>query len=93
MLSGMDIFLLRAKVVLKALPTYLALVATVIGVLLDEIVPLLPDNIAVQVTAVAATVLVWIAAVIKTISRLTPVDPHERGLLPPALPAVSDGSG
>lgn len=95
MLVRMDInlFVVRAKVVLKALPTYLALVATIIGVLLDEIVPLLPDNIAIQVSAIAATVLAWIAAVIAAIRRLTPADPETYGLLPPPLPPISDGTG
>jgi len=82
---------LQAKVlvVLKAAPTYLAVASVVLTVFLEELVALLPDNAAASISAVVVTALVWIAAIVRVISRLTPVAADERGLLPP----TSDTSG
>lgn len=72
----------KAKVVLTALPTYLALATLVLTVAADELVPLLPDNVAAQVAGYIVVALGIIAAVVRTISRLTPVPESQRGLLP-----------
>lgn len=73
----------KIRVVLTALPTYLALATLVLTVVADEIIPLLPDNIGVQIAGYVAVALAWIAAIVRTISRLTPVPVEDRGLLPP----------
>lgn len=73
----------RVKVIATALPTYLALVSTAVGIIATELVPLLPENVAAQVGGYAATVVAWLAAIIRTISRLTPATPGTYGLLPP----------
>lgn len=78
----MSDFNAKIKVVAKALPTYLAILAASIPIVLSELVPLLPDHVGVQVAAIGAGVLAVVAAVISTISRLTPVLKSERGLLP-----------
>lgn len=73
----------KIRVVLTALPTYLALATLVLTVIADEIIPLLPDNVAVQIAGYIAVALAWIAAIVRTISRLTPAPVEDRGLLPP----------
>lgn len=73
----------RVRVVLRALPTYLAIAITVLTVLADEIVTLLPDNVGVQVAAWIAAAIAWCTAVIKVIQRVTPADKDAVGLLPP----------
>ena len=80
---GMEDFFAKVKVVLKAAPTYLALAITVITVMVGELVPLLPEDLAVRVTAFAVALIAALAAVIRTIRRLTPVPKEQRGLLPP----------
>ncbi len=80
----MDDFIAKTKVVLKALPTHLAVVTATLTIVAAELIPLLPENIAIQAAGWIATALAAIAAVVRTISRVTPVlDSAERGLLPP----------
>jgi hypothetical protein len=73
----------KIKVVLTALPTLLATISVLAGVVLTQVVPALPDNIGAQVAAVCATVLVWVGVLTQVISRLTPAEPGTYGLLPP----------
>tara|TARA_R110000772_G_scaffold36981_8_gene88108 strand:+ start:201 stop:431 length:231 start_codon:yes stop_codon:yes gene_type:complete len=70
------------RVFLTSAPTYLGLAAVVIGILLDELLPLLPDHLAAQVAGVAASILAILAAVGMVIRRVTPVLPEDRGILP-----------
>ena len=72
----------KILVVLKAAPTYLAIVTLLLTVFLEEIVVLLPGGAATAVAAWIGTVLVWVAAIVRVISRVTPVHPADRGLLP-----------
>lgn len=75
----------KIKVVLTALPSYLAVATAVLTVVAAELVPLLPENIAAQVAGYIAVALAWIAAIVRTISKLTPATPGTEGLLPPAI--------
>ena len=74
----------KATVVMKALPTQLGVISVALTVVGYEIVPLLPEETAVQVGGYIATVVAALAAIVRTISRLTPADPVTFGLLPPS---------
>ncbi len=74
-------FIAKAKVVLTAAPTYLAAFAAAVPLLLTVWVPLLPEHLAVRVTAVGAGAVAVTGAAIATIRILTPVKPKDRGLL------------
>lgn len=80
----------KATVVLRALPTYLALVVTALTIFQEEIVGLFPEAWGGDVTGFIALVIVWIGAVVATIRRLTPAVEGTFGLLPPEQPDVAD---
>jgi predicted neuraminidase len=82
----MSDFTKKVKVVLTAAPSALAVVSMVLTVFVAEIVPLLPENAGVRISAVVASILAWIAAIVRVISRVTPVVERERGLLPQRPP-------
>ena len=71
----MSKLLKRALVVVKALPTYMTLVATLVPV----IVLLLPVP---TVVAAAPIVLAWLGSAIAIIRKVTPVLEEQVGLLP-----------
>lgn len=73
---------LKILVVLKAAPTYLAVFTLLLTVFAEEIIPLLPDNPAALIAGWIAVALAWVAAIVRVISRVTPVAPADRGLLP-----------
>lgn len=75
----------KTLVVLRAAPTYLAVVTLVVTVLADELIPLLPEAIGAQIAGYAVAVLAIVAAIVRVISRVTPVEPAARGLLPPPV--------
>lgn len=79
----MNDIIAKIKVVLTALPTYLAIATLVLTVVAAELVPLLPENLAAQIGGYIVVALAVIAAIVRTISRLTPVPEDQRGLLPP----------
>jgi len=72
----------KILVVLRAAPTYLAVFTLLLTVFAEEIIPLLPDNAAVVIAGWVAVALAWVAAIVRVISRVTPVQPADRGLLP-----------
>lgn len=72
----------RLKVIIKALPTWLAVVALAAPMVAEEAASVLPAPWSAHVTAVLLTVAAVAAAVVRTIQRVTPVLPAERGLLP-----------
>jgi hypothetical protein len=86
-------FLAKVRVILTALPTYLAIVSGAIPVLLTVWVPLLPENVGIRVAAIGAGTLAVVGGVIETIRRLTPVIAADRGILPvpPVTPQVNVG--
>ena len=74
----------RIKIVLRAAPTWLAtasLVLTVVGV---ELLPLLPENVAVQAAGFITVALAWIAAIVRVIQRVMPAPPEVAGTLVPS---------
>ena len=75
----------KTLVVLKAAPTYLAVVTLVITVLADELIPLLPEAIGAQIAGYAVAVLAIVAAIVRVITRVTPVAPEDRGWPPPSV--------
>jgi len=79
-----ELFPQRARVFIKALPTYLAAVTASLVILAGELIPLLPDNIGAQVAGWLAVVLAVIAAVVKVIRNVEPVEPERAGMLPVA---------
>lgn len=85
--------LARLRVVARALPTWLALVALAAPVIAEEAAEVLPDGWGQRVTAIALTVAAVAVAALNVIRRLTPVAPEERGLLPDPRPAVPDDAG
>lgn len=73
----------KIKVVLRALPSYLAVASALLTLVATQLVPLLPPDLGLQVAAWCATAVAFIASVVATIKRLTPADPDTYGLLPP----------
>lgn len=73
----------KVKALLAALPAQLAAVQSLLTAVAVEVVPLLPDNLAVRAGAVLAVALGWIATAIAVVARVTPVPPSQQGLLPP----------
>jgi hypothetical protein len=78
----LDAFPAKARVVITALPTYLAAFITILTVMSTELVPLLPDAWAAKVAGYIAVSLLWVTGAITTIRRLTPADSSQFGLLP-----------
>lgn len=72
----------KLKVLLSALPAQLAAVQSLLTAVAVIVVPVLPDNLALRVSAVVAVAAGWVATAIKAVSSVTPVPPAERGLLP-----------
>lgn len=78
-------FLLRVKVVLTALPTYLTAATAVVVIAREEIVGVLPEAWQGDASEIIVTVLAVLAAATNVIRRVTPVLPADRGLLPTPL--------
>lgn len=74
--------LARLSVIFTAAPTYLVAAGAVVAIVSDEVSKVLPsgwqDN-ALQIGGAIAGIL---AAAVSIIRRVTPVLPHERGILP-----------
>ena len=73
----------KVKALLSALPAQLAVVQSLLTAAAVEIVPLLPEHLAVRAGAVLAVALGWVATAIAVVSRVTPVPASQQGLLPP----------
>lgn len=72
----------RARVVLKAAPTYLVAASGMVTLAAPELARLLPEQ-AETIGLVAARVAAWLAAAVLIIRRVTPVvDRAARGILP-----------
>jgi hypothetical protein len=74
----------KLKALLQALPAWGAAAQSVLTIVAVEVVPLLPENVAVRVAAVVAVAAGWVATAVAVVSRVTPVRPSQQGLLPPA---------
>lgn len=70
----------KARTVLTALPTFLAVVALVAPIVAEEAAQVLPAPWSERVTAVALTVAAVAAAVVQVVRRVTPVIDSARGL-------------
>lgn len=79
----------KVKVVLTALPTYMTAAAIAITLIAHQLAEVLPDKAAgiVQWSAIIAG---FLTTAVTVITRVTPVLPSQRGLLPqgPPAPAV-----
>lgn len=71
----------KLRVVLAALPTWLAAASAVLTVLGTEVVPLLPGGWAVQAAGWVAVALAWLSAAAAVVARVTTVLPDQRGVL------------
>lgn len=74
------------RVILRALPSYLAVASLVLTVVATEVVPMLPDHVAVRLGGWVAVALAWVATISNVVARLTPAEPESYGLLPPPPP-------
>lgn len=72
--------LVRLRTVLTAAPTYLAALAVIVGIVVDEV---LAEWDVPWVATVGAIALTTLAVASRIVRRVTPVLPSERGLLPP----------
>lgn len=82
----MSEFLRKVGVLLAAVPAWGAAVQSALTVVATEVVPLLPGDWQVQAAAWVAVALGWVVTIVKVVSRVTPVAPAARGLLPTAAP-------
>ena len=73
----MSNFLEKVKVVLGAVPTWGAAVASALTAVSAAVVPQLPVDVGVKVAAVFAAALGVVAAVVKTVARVTPIATDE----------------
>lgn len=72
----------KIKVLLKAVPTYGAVVVAVLASVSATVVPELPGPVGVKVAAVVAAVGAFVQTVVSVVSRVTPVlDEAEIGLV------------
>lgn len=79
----------KYKALIGALPAQLAAVQSILTVLAVEVVPLLPDNVALRLSAWLVVALGWVAAAVQVVSRVTPVPEIARGLVdPPGIRTV-----
>ncbi len=81
----------KARVLATALPSYLAVATLILTVVAAELVPLLPGGLGTTVGGWIVTALLVIAALVRTVSRLTPADPSTYGLLPSPQGQPVDG--
>lgn len=73
----------KIRVIVGALPTWLAIATSVLTILAAEVVPELPGDTQAQVAGWIAAGIAILAAAIAVIRKLTPVlDPSQWGLLP-----------
>lgn len=75
-------FAQRVGVVLKAAPTYLVALSTIITIFSEEIAAVLPDEWDLTVARWTTIAVGFLGAVVTIIRRVTPVLPQDRGLLP-----------
>jgi len=81
----------KVKVVLGAVPTWGAIAVGVLTAVAAELVPALPGPVAVKAAAYIAAALAAISAVVKTVSRVTPVlFPEDVGLVVDESPESTD---
>lgn len=71
----------KIRALIGALPAWLALVQSILTAVAVEVVPLLPDHLAVQVGSVLALMLGWVATAVRLVSRVTPVPAKAQGLV------------
>ena len=74
----------RLKVIVTALPTYLAIVVLAAPMVAQSASEVLPTPWSQRVTALCLTAAAAAASAIALIRRVTPVINTQRGLLPPA---------
>jgi hypothetical protein len=72
----------KVKVVLGAAPFWGAAAVGLLTSVQLEVVPLLPGPWQVRAGAAIATALAIVGAIVRTVARVTPVPPAQRGLLP-----------
>jgi hypothetical protein len=75
----------RAKVVSSSIVTRLLALAGAITAGVEAINPYLPEHVAVDVGRWSGIVLVWIAAVVEIVRRVTTVLEAQRGVLGPKV--------
>lgn len=80
----MNTTIARIKVIAQASVTWLLVAMTVVQIVADEIVSVLPAGVAENVGAVTLRVVAVLAAAVAIIRRVSEVTPADRGLLPPA---------
>lgn len=73
----------RARVILTAAPTYLVAAGAVVAVVADEVSKVLPTGWQDNAAQISGAILGIIGAATAIVRRVTPVLPHERGILPP----------
>lgn len=79
----------RAKVVIKAAPTWLIAIAAALTAAAHELGALLPGQA--EWWAWPIRIAGWLGAAAAIIRRVTPVPPEERGLLPVPTPPLGGG--
>lgn len=79
----MQNFLKRARVILKAAPTYLVAAGAVVSIVADEVAKVLPTGWQDNAAQIGGAVAGVIGAAVLIVRRVTPVLVAERGLLSP----------
>lgn len=79
----MSEFSKKLKALLSALPAQLAAVQSLLTAVAVIVVPVLPDNLALRVSAVVVVATGWVATAIRVVSSVTPVPNGAEGLLMP----------
>jgi hypothetical protein len=80
----------KAKVLLKAWPTWAAVITGVVSVVAQDVIPHLPGDWPVKAAAYVAAGISILAAITAAVSRVTPIlFPEEKGILPlPEAPVL-----
>jgi hypothetical protein len=74
----------QVQVLLQAVPARAAAVVGVLTIIQTQVVPVLPGDWGVKVTAWIAGAVGIIGAIVRAVARVTPVEASERGVLPPS---------
>lgn len=88
----MDQFLARARVVLSAVVTYLALAGVVVAIVLGELANYVDEPTVAWVVRILGGVATVLTVASLIIRRVTEVLPEQRGILPPPPPPNDGGA-
>ena len=84
-------FITRARVLLKAAPTYLVVAAVVVSTVTNEIADALPGDASTAIVKIGGKIVAAIGAAVAIVRKVAPVLDSQKGLLGPKVETVTVG--